>query len=104
MISFTRARYYLSDKGLQEKTSVLIMTPAELQIARNVHFYENGSWTKRAGYSKRITNVLSGTPAPIITGLYEFVKRDASSKFIIATDVLYYGNQGDTSATAITGG
>ena len=101
MIPFTIARYYLSDKGLQDKTNVLILDPRELQIARNVHFYETGSWTKRSGYAKRWTDVLSGSP--ILTGLYEFIKRDGTKKFIASCDKLYYGSDGDTAAVEITG-
>jgi hypothetical protein len=102
MIPLTKVRYYLSDKGLQDKTSVLILDPKELQIARNVHFYETGSWTSRGGYAKRWTNVLSG--APILTGQYEFVKRDGTKKFIASADKLYYGADGDTAGVEIAGG
>ena len=102
MIPLAKSRYYLSDQGIQEKSSPLLITPQQLQIAKNVHFYEAGSWTKRAGYIKRFTNDLSGTP--IITGLYNFIKRDGTSYFITSADVLYKGSQGDTSAVAITGG
>jgi hypothetical protein len=77
------------------------MLPSELQIARNVHFFESGSLTKRAGYIKRFTNALSGTP--MVTGLYELVKRDETKRFITAADKIYYGAQGATSATEIPG-
>ncbi len=102
MIKFTRARYYLSDKGIQEKTSQFNITPAELQEARNVHFFETGSWTKRAGYIKRFDNAVTGSS--IITGLYELIKRDGTKRFIISTDALYYGDQSAASPTAISGG
>lgn len=102
MIPFTVSRYYFSDKGLQEKTSELVISPRELQIARNVHYFEEGSLTKRKGYKKRYTNDLSGTP--IVTGLYEFIKRDGSKFFISSADVLSYGAQDDASVTAIGGG
>ena len=102
MISFATARYYLSDEGLQEKTSPLIIKPTQLQIAQNVHFYENGAWTKRAGYIKRYTNAISGTP--IITGAYEFIKRDGTKYFITSDTVLRYGSQGDASPSTIGGG
>jgi len=102
MIRFQTARYFFSDKGIQEKTSVFAILPTELQEARNVHFYENGALTKRAGYKKRLTNDISGTP--IITGLYEFIKRDGTKKFITACDKLYYNSQDDASATLIAGG
>ena len=104
MIPFQRARYYLSDKGLQEKVSTLTIAPSELQIARNVHFYENGAWTERNGYIKRFTNTLPGAPAPIITGLYNFIKRDGTAYFLVSTDKLYQGNQGDVSGVEIPGG
>jgi hypothetical protein len=102
MIPYTIVRYYLSDKGIQQKTSELLLTPKELQEAKNVHYYENGSWTKRKGYRKRLTNALTGTP--IITGLYEFVKRDGTKKFLTSANALYYNQQDDVSATAIGGG
>ena len=89
MIPLQTKRYYFSDRGLQEKTSVLVLTPDELQIARNVHYFESGSLTKRAGYIKRFTNELSGTP--MVTGLYELVKRDGTKRFITAADKIYYG-------------
>lgn len=102
MITLVPKRYYFSDKGLQEKTSVLVLTPNELQIARNVHYFESGSLTKRAGYLKRFTNALTGTPQ--ITGLYELVKRDGTKRFITATDKIYFGAQGATDADEIPGG
>lgn len=102
MIPFTTVRYYLSDKGTQEKTSPLILTPRELQAAWNVHFYETGAWTKRAGYTKRFTNDITGTP--IITGFYELVKRNGDKYFITSCNKLYKGSQGDASPVELTGG
>lgn len=102
MIPFQTKRYYFSAKGLQEKTSPLVIDTSELQIARNVHYFESGSLTKRAGYIKRFTNALTGTP--ILTGLYELVKRDGTKRFIAASDKIYYSVQGATSATEIPGG
>jgi hypothetical protein len=102
MIKFTRARYYLSDKGIQEKTSQLIIAPSELQEAYNVHFYENGSWTKRAGSTRRYTNAITGSP--IVTGLYELIQRNGTTRFITSADKLYLGNQGDTDPSTIAGG
>ena len=102
MLPFTISRYYLSDKGIQEKTSQLIISPRELQIAQNVHYYETGSWTKRNGYTKRFTNDLIGTP--MITGLYELVQRDGTKTFIISADKLYKGSQDDSSAVELSGG
>ena len=101
MIPFTRVRYYFLDKGLQEGTSELVITPSELRLARNVHFYEKGSLTKRKGYIKRFTNAIEGTP--IITGLYQFIKRDGTKRFICATDKIYYGDDGDASVVEIAG-
>ena len=101
MIPFTKVRYYFSDKGLQENTSELVILPSELRLARNVHFYEQGSLTKRKGYVNRFTNAITGTP--IITGLYQFVKRDATKRFLIASDRLYYGNQDDASVAEVGG-
>lgn len=101
MIAFAKKRYYFSDKGLQEKTSILVMTPQELQIARNVHYFERGSLTKRQGYEKRFTNDITGTPK--ITGLYQLVNRDSTKNFITTGDKLYKGDQGDSAVTEIGG-
>lgn len=102
MIPFTKTRYYLSDKGLQEKVSALLISPRELQIARNVHFYETGSWTTRNGYAKRFTNDITGTPK--ITGIYELIQRNGTKTFLITANKLYNGAQGDTSPAEISGG
>lgn len=102
MIPFTKTRYYLSDKGLQEKSSALLISPRELQIANNVHFYETGSWTTRNGYQKRFTNDITGTP--IITGEYELIQRNGTKTFLITADKLYKGAQGDASPVEISGG
>ncbi len=102
MIPFVTARYYFSDRGLEEKKSELVVEPRELQVARNVHYFEKGSLTKRAGYAKRFANDISGTP--IITGLYELVKRNGDTEFITASTALWKGNQGDTDPVAIGGG
>jgi len=101
MIPLTRTRYYFSDKGLQDSINQLSILPRELQRARNVHFYERGSLTKRNGYIKRITSAISGTPK--ITGLHQLVNRDGTKNFVIATNALYTGDQGDASVTAIGG-
>lgn len=101
MIPFARARYYLSDKGLQQKTSEFLITSRELQIARNVHFYEQGSWTKRLGYIKRFT----GTPSVIpITGMYNFIKRDLTPYYLSTSDALYTSNQADIAPSIAAGG
>jgi hypothetical protein len=102
MLKLVEAVYYLLDKGVQEETSQFQISPRELQIARNVHFFEKGAWTKRNGYIKRFTNVL--TSSPIITGLYELVQKNGTSTFITSANVLYSGAQGAASASAITGG
>lgn len=102
MIGFTKKRFYFSNKGLQEKTSPLVIDATELQIARNVHYFERGSLTKRNGYDKRFTTDITGTP--IITGLHEYIQRDGTSFFIIATNRLYSGDQDDGSPTSIAGG
>jgi hypothetical protein len=102
MIPISTVRYYLSDKGLQEKTSPFLLTPQELQLSQNVHFYENGAWTKRSGYAKRFTNDIAG--APIMTGMYELTKRNGTKTFVMSTSALYEGAQGDASPTAIAGG
>lgn len=101
MIPLTEARYYFSDKGLQEKTSVFLINPRELQIARNVHYYETGSLSKRAGYNKRWTNAISGSP--IITGIYEYVRINTVRQFLVTADKLYYGTSGAADPTAASG-
>lgn len=101
MIPFTVARYYASDQGIQEKMTVLTIKPNQLQQALNVHFYENGAWTKRNGYIKRTSADLTGTP--IVTGLFQFIKRDGTTYFITAADKLYSSAQGDAAQVVLTG-
>lgn len=102
MIRLVKKRFYFSDRGIQQKTSELAVDIRELRRARNVSYYEKGSLTKRFGYDKRYTNPITGNR--IITGLYEFIKRDGTSKFITASNLLYYGSQGTANPTAIGGG
>ncbi|CAK0754771.1 conserved hypothetical protein [Azospirillaceae bacterium] len=101
MLPLQKARYYFSEGGVQEKTSVFLLKPTELQIAQNVQYYENGALTKRAGYIKRYTNPLSGL---MITGLYDFIKRDLTHHFLTTSDKLYSSSQGDASAVELAGG
>ena len=102
MLPFVRARYYFSDKGISEKVSQFAILPRELQVAKNVHYYEDGALTKRGGYTKRYTSPMTGSP--IGTGAYQFIQRDGTKYFITSADVLYKGSQDDANPTLITGG